>query len=370
MPNTYNPTKSTWGQVANKQAAEAITSGNLNSKTIITTYDPIYNKLIEQISTTIYHKLKVTQRWRAIGYNAPNNNYPGMIRELIMSQRKGMNFPADNGQRPTTLNSYSIFNDTIDVRYHSAQFRWMYPWTIFDEELRRFSGGTGTTIGQLTEMKQVNAMSAQNMFMDNLKKRALNLYAKNVAIQTLTDIDISDFTALTKDDAQAWLNAVDNLIFEFENGSAAYNADHNYMQVPKSDLQMIIPRQYYLNVIRKAFPDTYNPQYFQNILPANLILIDTFADQLNREEAVVAPTYDANGMSLLNWQEGDTFTSENPNLQAVIMHKSALGFEENLDAVMFGPKDIEKLATPVRSHFWCKAWMTDLLPGVKLELNK
>lgn len=364
----FNPTKNTWQQVANKQAYDEITSGNLNSETIITNYDPIYNKLVEQIAYTMYRRMQVLQRWRELGRNAPENSYPGILREIFMAQRKGMNYPFDNGTAPTTLNSYEIFDDEIDVRYHSAQFRWMFPWTIFDEQLRRFSGGNGTTIAELTEMKMINAINARNMFMDNLRKETLVNLISNAAVDVTIGIDITDFDTLTQDDAKSWLNAIDNLLFEMEVGSALYNGPGNYIQTPKNDLQMVIPREYYMNVIRRAFPDTYNVQYFENILPSNLILIDTLGgDVLNISSAPQTPTFDSHGMNLLNWTSADTFTQENPNVVAVIMHKDCIGFEDNLSETLFGPKDIEKLATPVRSHFWTKAYFTDLLPSIAIS---
>lgn len=367
----FNPTKSTWPQVANKQAADEFSSGNLNSTTMITSYDPIYNKLVEQISYTMYRKLRIIQNWSNLGRNAPMNTYPGILREIFMSQRKGQNFSMDNTTRPTTLGSYDIYDDTIDVRYHSAQFRWMYPWTIYDEELRRYSGGNGMTIAELTEMKMINAINARNLFMDNLRKQTLYTMYSNVATEIEIDIDITDFDTLTTDEAKSWLNQIDNLLFELSVGTALYNQLNNYMQTPKSDLQLVIPREYYLNVIRKAFPDTYNTIYFEGILPENLILIDTLGGEtLNRDNsgtpAPVAVTYDSHGMSLLNWQEGDTFTTADSDIVAIIMHKDCIGFEDNLNETLFGQKDIDKLATPVRSHFWTKAYYTDLLPSIKI----
>lgn len=364
----FEQTKSTWTQVANKQAYDEFTAGNLNSKTMITKYDPIYNKLVEQISYTMYRKLKVIQKWTALGRTAPENSYPGILREVYMSQRKGMNFPADNGERPTTLNCYEIFNDTIDVRYHSAQFRWMYPWTIFDEELRRFSGGNGTTIAELTEMKMINAINARNMFMDNLRKNTLYTMYNTYASEYKTGIDISDFKTLTKEQAQEWLGMIDNLIFELEVGTAKYNGTGNYIQTPKSDLQVIIPRDFYKNVMRRAFPETYHTEQFENILPVNLILIDTMGGDtlFNAESAEVAPTWDDHGMNLLNWTNENTVKPGDEKVQCVIMHRDCIGFEDNLNETLFGNKDIEKLATPVRSHFWTKAYFTDLLPAVKI----
>lgn len=367
----FNPTKSTWPQVANEQAAGEMTTGNLNSTTMITSYDPIYNKLVEQISYTMYRKLRVIQNWENLGRNAPMNTYPGILREIYMAQRKGQDFAMDLETRPTTLGSYAIYDDAIDVRYHSAQFRWMYPWTIYDEELRRYSGGNGMTIAELTEMKMINAINARNMFMDNLRKQTLYTMYSNVATEVEIAIDITDFDTLTEDQAKSWLNQIDNILFELSVGTALYNSLGNFMQTPRSDLQMIIPREYYMNVIRRAFPDTYNTIYFEGILPENLILIDTLGGEvLNRDSggspAPVAVTYDAQGMSLLNWQEGDTFTAGDANVVAVIMHRDCIGFEDNLNETLFGQKDIEKLATPVRSHFWTKAYYTDLLPSIKI----
>lgn len=364
----FNPTQSTWGQVANQQAANQMQYSNLNSTTLITQYDPIYNKLVEQISYTMYRKLRYLQNWENLGATAPMNEYPGMLREIIMAGRKGMNFPADNGTRPTQLNAYNIYDDTIDTRYHSAQFRWMYPWTIYDEELRRFSGGSGTTIAELAEMKMINAINARNLFMDNLRKETLVVAMENVGVEVDLGIDITDFSTLTQEQAKQWLNAIDGILFEMSVGTALYNTAGYYMQTPTSDLQLVIPREWYYNVIRRAYPDTYHPEYFEGILPGNLILLDTFANELNRSDGgatptytPVSPTYDSNGMSLLNWEDGDVFTAPDEDWICCIMHRDVIGFEDNLNETLFGPKDIEKLATPVRSHFWTKAYCTDLL---------
>ena len=368
--NVYNVTKQTWGQVANKQAAEQMTSGNLNSNTLVLEYDPIYNKLVSQISYTMYRKLRIMQKWGEMGRTAPENAYPGVLREIFMASRKGMNFAMDNGQRPTTLNSYDIIDDSIDVRYHSAQFRWMYGWTIFDEELRRFSGGNGTTIAELTEMKMINSINARNRFMDALRKETLFNLTKNVATEFKTGIDISNYKNLTQEQAKEWLNLIDNLLFEMETGTALYNKLAEYMQVPKSELQMIIPRNYYMNVLRRAYPDMYDPNSFTGILPRNLILIDTLGGDAISDGASdpqpAAVTYDAKGMSLQNWTSASKILPGDEAVQAVIMHRDCIGFEDNLTETLFGPKDIEKLATPVRSHFWTKAYYTDMLPCVKV----
>lgn len=366
--STFNPTKNTWDQVANKQSFDEITSGNLNSKTLIVEYDPIYNKLVQQISYTMYRKLRIMQKWERLGRTAPENAYPGILREIFMAQRKGMNYPFDNQVTPTTLNSYDIIDDEIETRYHAAQFRWLYGWTIFDEILRRYSGGNGMTIAELTEMKFINAVNARNMFMDALRKETLFQLISNVAIPVNIPIDITDFDNLTQAQAQSWFNAVDNILFEMSVGTALYNALGAFIQVPKSDLQLIMPRAYFMNILRRAFPDTYHTESFENILPENLILIDTLGgDTLMTAGTTAAqPTFDAKGMNLLNWTKADSFTMGEPDTVAVIMHRDCIGFEDNLNATLFGPKDIEKLATPVRSHFWTKAYYTDMLPVCKI----
>ena len=140
------------------------------------------------------------------------------------------------------------------------------------------------------------------------------------------------------------------------------------MQTQKADLQLVIPRQYFMNVMRRAFPDMYNPTSFEGILPSNLILIDTLGgDQLSEDGSTpAAVTYDNHGMSLQNWIPTNSILPGDENVQAVIMHRDCIGFEDNLNETLFGPKDIEKLATPVRSHYWTKAYYTDLLPAIKL----
>lgn len=370
-PN-FNMTTNTWSQIANKQSNDELVPSKLNSSTLITTYDPIYNKLVEQISRTIYHKLQVVQRWRNIGTTAPMNQYPGMLREIIMRQRKGQNFPMDAQTRPTTLLNYDIIDDSIEVRYHACQLRWMYGYTIFDEELRRFSGGNGTTITQLTEMKTINSITARNLFMDNLRKEVLALAAENIAIAQETDIDISSWENLTVEQAKTWLIWVDNILYQMYIGTTLYNTLGEFMQTPKSRLQMIMPRKWYLNVVRRAFPDTFHGEYFENILPENLVLVDSMgADQLvDSTGKAVASTWNDVGMNTTPFATGSYTTPADPNLQAVIMDVGAIGFEDNLNETLVGTKDIEKLATPVRMHYWTKAYMTDLLPMVKLVYNK
>ena len=371
---SFNPTKNTFQQVANKHAYDMASSGNLNSKTFITTYDPIYNKLIQQISYTIYRKMRVVQKWRELGANAPKNAYPGILREVYMTQRKGRNFAMDNGTRPTQLGAYDIVDDTIDVRYHAAQFRWSYPWTIYDEELRAYSGGNGTMIGELAEMKMINCTNARNMFMDSLRKQTLKNLIQNVAIHLKpeTTADPRNFTTLTSEGAREWLNWIDNILFEMEVGSALYNVNKQYMQVPKNDLVMVMPRALYMNLIRKAYPDMFNNESYMNIFPGNLILIDTLGGEMLLDGSgseVATPTFDDNGMNLLNWDTDSQWKDELDGIVGVIMHRDAMGFEDNLDEVLFGMKDIERLATPARAHFWTKAYITDIVPSVALEVN-
>lgn len=372
MAETYEqfgPTTQLWDEVANQQSYNTMTYGNLNSTTFPTAYDPIYNKLIEQISYTMYRRMQILQLWRNIGRTAPMNEYPGILREVIMAQRKGQNYPLDNGTKPTTLGAYEIIDDKIDVRYHATQFRWMYGWTIWDEALRRFSGGGREMIAQLTEMKMLNGINARNMFVDAFRKKLLSVLTQNVAVQFASSIDISNFDTLTEEGAKAWLNAVDALIASMGFGSSRWNKNGYFMQTPKGRLQMIIPAAYYNNVMRRAFPDTYHTETFQGILPQNLILIDTMGnDAVAASTATgtpLTPTFDANGLNLLTW-DGTNYLTVNtdPTVQFVLMDVDCIGVEDNLNQTLFGQKDIEKLATPVRSHYWTKGYVTDLLPCV------
>lgn len=373
MMQNIGPTTNMWSQLANEQSYKTVEYGNLNSKDFPIAYDPIYNKLIEQISYTMYRKLRIMQKWGAIGDTAPMNEYPGILREIVMMQRKGENYPLDNGTMPTQLNCYRIIDDEIEVRYHATQIRWLYGWTIWDEALRRFSGGSREAISQLTEMKMLNCINARNMFVDAFRKKLLSVLTENVAIEVITGIDISNFETLTEEQAKAWLNAVDALLMDMDIGSTRYNTLGLFMQTPKSRLQMIIPARYYNNVIRRAFPDTYHTESFRGILPSNLILIDTMGNEelsskTDGTGTPITPTFDEHGLNLLTWNGNDYMTvNTDPTVQAVIMDKDCIGVEDNLNQTLFGPKDIEKLATPVRSHYWTKGYITDLLPCVVLR---
>lgn len=365
----FGPTTQMWDEVANEQAYKALTYGNLNSTEFPTVYDPIYNKFIEQISYTMYRRLQILQNWQRLGRTAPMNEYPGILREVINLQRKGQNYPLDNGTKPTTLNSYAIIDDQFDVRYHSVQFRWMYGWTIWDAALKRFSGGGPEMIAQLTEMKMLNCINARNIFMDAFRKKLLSVLTQNVAVEYASSIDISNFATLTTEEAKQWLNAIDALIFSMGKGSARWNKNGYFMQTPKNRLQMVIPAEYYNNVMRRAFPDTYHTETFTGILPENLILIDTMGnDGIAASSAtgtVLTPTFNSVGMNLLTW-DGTDYLSVNtdPTVQFVLMDVDCIGMEDNLNQTLFAPKDIEKMATAVRSHYWTKGYVTDLLPCV------
>lgn len=367
--STFGPTTQLWDEVANKQAYNTVNYANLNATTFPTVYDPIYNTFIEQIAYTMYRRLQILQKYGNIGRTAPMNEYPGILREVIMMQRKGENYPLDNETKPTTLNSYRIIDDEFEVRYHATQIRWMYGWTLWDEALRRFSGGGPEMIGQLSEMKNLGAVNARNIFMDAFRKKLLSVLAQNVAIAYLSSVDISDFANLTEEQAKQWLNALDGLLLDMEFGSARWNKPGIFMQTPKTELQMIMPAQYYNNVMRRAFPDTYHTETFQGILPENLILVDSMGnDAIVASSATgtpITPTFDANGLNLLTW-DGTNYLSTNtmPEVQFVLMHRDCIGVEDNLNQVLFGQKDIEKMATPVRMHYWTKGYVTDLLPCV------
>ena len=374
MPtNPVTATINTWSQLANEQSYNEMTLANLNSNTIPTVYDPIYEKLIMQISDTIYREMRVEQRWSNIGATAPMNEYPGILREIYMERRKGMDYAMDRDPRPNQLNVYNVIDDEIQVRYHAAQFRWMYGWTLFDEELRRFSGGNGNMIARLSELKAINAASSRNMFIDALRKQVLYILATQVAKEVETDIDISEFGTLTQAQAKEWLNMLDNMIFEMYTGTTKYSPTGEFIQIPRDRLQIVMPYSFWNTLVRTAFPDTYHIEYFQNILPENMILIDTMGgDQValtGTPTVPITPTFDAQGMNLLNWSADTHVIIPDTNIQCVIFDRYALGFEDNLMETHIGPKDIEKLAAPVRMHYWTKAYVTDMLPSVAIKFN-
>lgn len=375
MPtNPVTATINTWSQLANEQSYNEMTLANLNSNTIPTVYDPIYEKLIMQISDTIYREMRIEQRWSNIGATAPMNEYPGILREIYMERRKGMDYAMDRDPRPNQLNVYNVIDDEINVRYHAAQFRWMYGWTLFDEELRRFSGGNGNMIARLSELKAINAASARNMFIDALRKQTLYILATQVATQVETTIDISEFGTLTQAQAKEWLNMLDNMIFEMYTGTTKYSPTGEFVQIPRDRLQIVMPYAFWNSLVRTAFPDTYHIEYFQNILPQNMILIDTMGgDQValtGTPTVPITPTFDNNGMNQLNWApDTNVIIPDTNNIQCVIFDRYALGFEDNLMQTNIGPKDIEKLAAPVRMHYWTKAYVTDLLPSVTIKLE-
>ena len=375
MPtNPVTATINTWSQLANEQSYNEMTLANLNSNTIPTVYDPIYEKLIMQISDTIYREMRIEQRWANIGATAPMNEYPGILREIYMERRKGMDYAMDRDPRPNQLNVYNVIDDEIQVRYHAAQFRWMYGWTLFDEELRRFSGGNGNMIARLSELKAINAASSRNMFIDALRKQVLYILATQVATEVETDIDISEFGTLTQAQAKEWLNMLDNMIFEMYTGTTKYSPTGEFVQIPRDRLQIVMPYSFWNTLVRTAFPDTYHIEYFQNILPENMILIDTMGGEqvalTGTPTTPITPTFDAQGMNLLNWSaDTHVIIPDTNNIQCVIFDRYALGFEDNLMETHIGPKDIEKLAAPVRMHYWTKAYVTDMLPSVAIKFN-
>ena len=103
MPtNPVAATINTWSQLANEQSYNEMTLANLNSNTIPTVYDPIYEKLIMQISDTIYREMRIEQRWANIGATAPMNEYPGILREIYMERRKAMDYAMEDAQAKAT----------------------------------------------------------------------------------------------------------------------------------------------------------------------------------------------------------------------------------------------------------------------------
>lgn len=371
VPNIPATTSDLWDIQANKQAYEAAVKSNLYSTTLPTVVDPVYKTLVQQINDTVYHKMRVDQLWSGIGTTAAPDSYPGILREIAMLRRKGENFSMDTNPKPTTFGEYPIIEDELAVRYHSMQVRWMYGYTIFDEELRRFSNGP-STIGQIHEMKAINAMSARNMFMDSFRKKIMNIYATQVATQLQSTIDISVFENLTEDKAKQWLAFIDNLLFILWKGTNLYNGIGEFMQTPRDRLQLIMPRQYYYNVMRRAFPETItNKEFFQNVLPENVVLVDTMGGEhlmtSGTTPTAIVPTFNSQGMNLLKWTEDATATSAD-KLQCLIIDKFAIGFEDNLNETLTTPKDARKLVANTYNHFWTKAFVSDMVAGVAVSV--
>lgn len=368
MPQTIPPvTSDMWDVQANKQAYEAAVASALNSTTLPTVVDPVYKTLVQQINDTIYHKMRVEQMWTGIGTTASPDSYPGILRELAMVRRKGQNFAMDSNPRPSTFGEYPIIDDSLLVRYHSMQVRWMYGYTIFDEELRRFSNGP-STIGQIHEMKAINAASARNLFMDAFRKKIMNIYATQVAAKLASGIDISDYANLTQEDAQTWLALMDDLLFTLWKGTNLYNGIGQFMQTPRDRLQLIMPRRWYYNVLRRAFPETIsNKEYFQNVLPENIVLVDTMGGEHLMSDGAnpqpIVPTFNAEGMNLLNWTE-TSIAEGTSDIQALIIDKFAIGFEDNLLETLTTPKDAQKLVANTYNHFWTKAYVSDMVSGL------
>lgn len=364
-------TSDMWDVQANEQAYEALTLAALNSTTLPTVIDPIYKTLVQQINDTVYHKMRVEQNWAGIGTTHAPDSYPGILRELAMVRRKGQNFAMDADPRPTTFGQYPIIDDELLVRYHSMQVRWMYGYSVFDEELRRFSNGP-STIGEIHEMKAINMASARNMFMDSFRKQALYVYATQVATAVVSGIDISDFASLTVEQAKQWLMFIDMLLFVLNKGTNLYNGIGEFMQTKKARLQVVIPYQYWKNVINRAFPDTFHLEGFENIMPENMVFVDDLGGShimsTDTTPVALAPTFNSVGMNQLNWTKTSTVANTS-DLQCVIMDKFALGFEDNLNETLTTPKDAQKLVSNVYNHFWTKAYVSDMVAGVAVKMK-
>ncbi len=366
----YNPTSGTWQIQATQQANNLLGSGKFNVDEFPNMSDPIYGKLIQQITKTVYRRNSVDQMYRNIGVNAEPDSYSGIVREIMMLQRKGQNFPWDDGTTPTTLNSYEIYDDEIETRYHSAQFRWMYPYTLFDYQLRQFAGQP-STIASINEEKAINMSTARNMFMDSLRIKMLNVAVEDVGTSyNMGDIDITDFDTLTEEQAKQWLVALNELFVELKWGTVKYSSLDQFQRPRMADLQFIIPEMSWNNVMRRAFPDMYHAGTFENIVPegVEIILVGDMGNTILTDASgtEIVPTFNSVGMNTTNYLSTYKAKLNDDGLQGIVMHRGALGFEDSLNETLVGDMDIAKLAVPVRSHFWTKAYYTDLLPCIKL----
>jgi hypothetical protein len=370
MPRYDFPaTKGTWTQVANKQAFDEFDMSHLTMDTPIAIYDPIFGKLLHTIGTTLYRHFTVSRRWTELTTNMPSNTYPGMIRQIAMLQRKNINYVMDNGTRPTMFYQIPRREDEIVVQYSTAQFRTMYGYNIAREELNRFANGTVSTITEIMAMKHANVNTAHNMFMTQLRKKMLAMMIDNLATAVPTGVDISNYEDLTEQQAKDWLVQIDRLLFELKTGTAKYNLLAQFMEVPESELQMVIPRDWYYNVLRRAFPFTYtNDVQYRAAIPTNLILIDTLGDDnlTDATGAIVPYSSDSVGMSTINWTPTSSTSPHDSKVQAVIYDKRAIGLEENLEEIAVGVRDPDQLATPVTAHFWVSGYMSTWFPVIKL----
>lgn len=368
----YNANVNTWNQIANEQAYNAMNAGGLNETQMPSNIDPIFGQYHERITRDIFRIMRLSRHWDNIGTTSADNAYPGIIRESIMKSRKGRNFEGDNAAPKTELGAYEIVMDDVELRYHSTQFRMSYAYTLVDYQLRRFSGGNGSLISQTNEARMVNAANYRNMFIDSFRKQIL----AQLSIGGSKDFviagagDPADRTSLTQDEAQEWLQRIDSLLWILNIGTAEYNLQNEFRQVPKANLQMIMPREWYWNLIRKAFPETRHREYFEGILPSNLILIDNWGnEQLEDGNAtIVNPTFDSKGMNLLNWEPGYTTVAGDPDLRAMIIDKRAMCIEDNLTYPWVGLIDGDLLMTPCRNHYWTKGWFTDLLTSINIKV--
>lgn len=369
------PTGQTWENVANKQAYDQMTMSYLNSETLPTTVDPIYQKLVMQINDSIYHKMRYEQNWYDLGTTRAPQEYPGIMRELAMSRRKGKNFAMDADPRPDELGVYPIVDDDITVRYHAAQFRWMYEYTTFQQELKRFAQGP-STIGQLHEMKAIAASSARNIYMDALRKKTLAILETQVATKLSFGVDLSS-SSLTQSDARRFLLNLKELQRELYWGTAKYNGLGELIQTPRDRLQIVIPHAYYENLINAAFPQTISKtEVFTDVMPRNIILIDNLGDVVpaqltgtspNQVLTPITPTWSADGTNQLDWTSS-SLSMKTSNIQCVIMDSFAMGFEDNLNITLPGAMDARKLATPWVLHYWSGAYISEMVASIALTI--
>lgn len=378
-----NPTVLTWKQLANEQAYNAFSQGTINSLTRLTEYDSIYDTFEKPIVEQIFRFNAIAQRWSAIGSTISANEYPGIIEEIAIKQRKGEDYPLDQipGQPKGAfpLYQYKFVPETFFKRYHFGQVRRSYKYTLTSQPLKGYAFNRNATIGNIANAITQNAVNDHNLYTDALRKHLLATVTANYGTRVTTGVAIDDFATLTQEQALTWLNMLDNLYQELADGTTAYNNMYGtaiatpttkvgaYMRTPKSQLQIIIRRNWWLNVQRRAYPDLRNTWPFDNIMPENVILIDTFGDDeiYDASGAVLSPTFEAGtGMNQLNWDNTMYFGPANPDLQFVIMDKRCMSIRSNYVATLTAAQDIDYLMTPGRHHLWYEVLATDMLPIV------
>lgn len=362
---------------ANKQQYDLASTGIFNTDKFPEIQGTVYEELIQQITLNMYHQSRYKERFANLGTQLPNNSYSGMIRDMAMIDRKGENFARDNGVSEETLGAYRIVKDKILVRYHSVQFRWTYPWTLFDEEIRRYAGNSpenaANAIAQITTMQTQNMVKSKNLNNDNIRLKVLNIASKAIGKEYLMgEIDITDFETLTTEEAKQWLVNLDKLFYTLTETGTTEFTDYDILhQLDAEEIDFVINYDSWKNVLRRAYPDTYHKALFEDVVPkgVNMIFTTGLGDVKITEAdgTEIIPTFSTYGMNELTWGSDWKEVKSDPSLQGYIFHKKALGFELNLDTTLTGQKDIEKLATPVRSHYWNSAYFTDLLPFVNLK---